>query len=310
MVLFMSRFFPSSEVDFLIIGAQKSGTTSLFKYLTRHPQIYMPPEKEVEFFHEDKKFAKGKEWYFQNYFGKANASMVKGEASTHYMMYSCVPERIHSVAPHAKLIALLRNPIDRAYSHYRMAVRRGVEGRSFEDSIVEDIDRVKMSDKDVDHNHDYVFFGEYGRILRNYLNRFDKSQIKVVFTEDMLRQPTHVIQTIYRFLDVNDSFVPSNIGKKYHISGQQLRPGLTKWIQKRVRWLKRQKWSNRFIWRIDFDTFFFWMETQFNVRRTHDPGPSNKARSLLLNHYTNDVALLENLIQTEVPWKEFKSKKL
>jgi hypothetical protein len=269
----------------------------------------MPPEKEVEFFHEDKKFAKGKEWYFQNYFGKANASMVKGEASTHYMMYSCVPERIHSLAPHAKLIALLRNPIDRAFSHYKMAVRRGAESRSFEDCIVEAITRGKISDSQVDHNRNYVLFGEYGRILRNYLNWFDKSQIKVVFTEDMLRDPLLVVKLTYRFLGVKDDFVPDNISKRYHVSGEQRIPGLTEWVERRVRWLKRQKFARVLIWRLNFDAFTFWIETQFNVKPAEAPGPSSKERSLLINHYANDVALLENLIQAEVPWEEFKDLK-
>lgn len=299
----------NNRVDFLIIGAQKAGTTSLFKWLSAHPRIYMPAQKEVEFFHDDKKFAKGAEWYLKEFFNETGSKTIKGEASTHYMMYSCVPERIHSVFPDVKLIAVLRNPIDRAYSHYRMAVRRGVESCSFEDSLLKAIRRGKVTDSKVDHNREYVLFGEYGRILQNYLKFFDRSQLEVVFTEDMLKDPVLVVELTYRFLGVKDDFVPNNISKRYHVSGECRMPGLTEWVERRVRWLRRQKFARVLIWKLNFDAFTFWIETQFNVKPAETSGPSSKARSLLVNHYANDVALLENLIQAKVPWEEFRGLK-
>jgi sulfotransferase family protein len=296
----------NNVIDFLIIGAQKSGTTSLFKYLSMHPEIYMPRGKEIAFFSDDDLFfSKGTDWYLKEYFEKASNFGVKGEASTHYMMYESVPRRIYEFAPTVKLIALLRNPIDRAYSHYRMGVRRGVENRSFEDCIAQAIARGNVPDSQISPNRDYVLFGEYGRILRNYLNYFDKSQLKIVFTEDMARQLMPCIQDAYRFLGVNDTFTPSNINKRYHVSGQERIRGLTQWTRNRVKWVRRQKWASRFTGDIDFDAFLFWIETQLNVKPIDDPGPSNKARSLLVSHYASDVALIESLTGVDVPWKEF-----
>lgn len=118
-----------NKVDFLVIGAQKSGTTSIFNYLSSHPSIFMPQCKEVCFFTRD--FERGVDWYFSNYFPSAPASSIKGEASPHYMYFKNVPERIASLFPDIKLIAVLRNPITRAYSHYQMTVRRNLEKRSF-----------------------------------------------------------------------------------------------------------------------------------------------------------------------------------
>ena len=132
----------------------------------------MPPEKEVEFFQDNQKFIRGKEWYYNEYFSLAPPTAVKGEASTYYMMFTCVPERIHQLYPDIKLFALLRNPIERAYSHYRMAVRRGFENRSFEQSVSESIDMATRADREIDHNREYLMFGEYGRIIKNYLRSF------------------------------------------------------------------------------------------------------------------------------------------
>lgn len=294
-------------VDFLIIGVQKAGTTSLFRYLSAHPNIYMPSLKETEFFSNDNKFSKGPLWYQKEYFAKAHSSSVKGEASTHYMMFGHVPLRIYNVVPNVKLIALLRNPIDRAYSHYQMAVRRGVETRPFDDIVCKAVVEVGNSDNSIDHNTSYLLFGEYGRILCNYYNLFDAEQIKVVFSEEMFREPATFMQAMYRHLGVKDDFVPEILGRPYHKSGRQRIPGLNKWVSNRVRWLKRQRWASRFIWRIDFDSLLFWLETQLNVKPIKAPVLSEETRLLLANYYWNDVILLKQLIGREVPWVEFNS---
>lgn len=291
------------EIEFLIIGAQKSGTTAFFKYLSQHPDIYMPPEKEVEFFHDDKKFNKGKAWYYNTYFANAGEQILKGEASTHYMMYGNVPERIHGFYPGIKLIALLRNPVERAYSHYKMAVRRGVEDRSFHECVVQNIGRGPIPDTQVDHNRDYVLFGEYGRILQHYLKWFNKDQIMVVFSEDLINEPLLTIQRVYSFLGASADFVPSNLGKKYHVSGRQRIPGLTTWVRRRVEWLKRQKWASWFIWRINFEAFIFWLETEFNVKQEKDDRISPETNALLAKYYSSDILLLESLLGIKTPWK-------
>lgn len=293
------------SIDFLVIGAQKAATTSFFKYLSAHPQIYMPAEKEVEFFQDDQKFIRGKEWYYNRYFTLAPPAAMKGEASTYYMMFRCVPERIHRYYPDIKLFALLRNPIDRAYSHYRMAVRRGFETRSFEESVRESLATGSKADRELDHNREYVFFGEYGRILKNYLRWFDRSQVMVLFSEQLLAEPATVIRQAYSFLGVDQNFVPQSIGKRYHASGIQRFPNLTLRLRRFVDRLKKRRWVDRYLWRINFDALLFWVETQFNVKNTMDPGPSIEIRKVLADHYKSDVAVLRNLLQMELPWPDF-----
>jgi len=107
------------NVDFLVIGAQKSGTTSLFKYLQRHPELYLPPSKEINFFVNASKFPRGLDWYIETYFRGADEDKLWGEVCPSYIGYTSAPANIYANCPDVKLVAILRNPIDRAYSHYR-----------------------------------------------------------------------------------------------------------------------------------------------------------------------------------------------
>lgn len=298
---------PSAAVDFLVIGAQKSGTTAFFKYLTEHPQVFMPAEKEVEFFQNDRKFSRGRDWYYDTYFAKAPESKVKGEASTHYMMYSSVPERIHSFYPGVKLIAVLRDPVERAYSHYRMAVRRGIETRSFRECVVDGIKKGVRPDSEVCHNSDYIMFGEYGRILQNYLEWFSKEQLLVIFSEELVREPRAGMARTYRFLGVADDFVPGNLGKKYHVSGEQRIPGLAEWVRRNVGALKRNRLGRKLLRRVNTEAFIFWLETELNVKAKKSEVPADAAAQLV-KHYARDVALLEKLLGARVPWPAFRGR--
>src|SRR6266487_1947701 len=112
-------------LDFIIIGAQKAGTTSLYHYLREHPGIYMPPEKEAPFFTSKGSFLRDWEQFAADYFGAASVEQRWGKATPAYMADPRVAARIHSLMPRVLLIALLRNPVERAYSHYMMSVRRG-----------------------------------------------------------------------------------------------------------------------------------------------------------------------------------------
>jgi len=129
--------------DFIIIGVQRGGTTSLYKYMTKHPKIIPALKKEIHFF--DNKFGKGLSWYesqfMQNPFfcllkrKRKSEDTITGEASPYYIYHPHVPKRISKILPNVKLIAILRNPIERAFSHYNHEVRLGAEKLSFEDAL-------------------------------------------------------------------------------------------------------------------------------------------------------------------------------
>ncbi|MEQ8752500.1 MAG: sulfotransferase [Coleofasciculus sp. G1-WW12-02] len=164
----------TKHLDFIIIGAMKAGTTSLFKYLQPHPEIYMIPEKETSFFSSDYYFKKRWENFANEVFQGAPLDKMWGKASPSYMPDPRVPQRIYEIMPNVKLIALLRNPIDRAFSHYKHLLRQKRERRSFEEIVSE-----QLTEKSLDYtralpgllavNSSYISMGEYGRILQSYL---------------------------------------------------------------------------------------------------------------------------------------------
>ena len=294
-------------LDFIIIGAQKAGTTSLFEYLRRHPAIYMPPEKEAPFFSRDERFAKGWKWYAGEYFGRAPAEKLWGKATPHYMTDHYVPARIHELMPRVKLIAILRNPVDRAFSHYRMALSRGYEKRTFDEAISELIQEESLgysrslrNVRKEKETHCYVAWGEYARILQGYRQFFDKDRVLVAFTEKLDKEPHGVINSILQFLNLDTDFLPSNLGKRYRVSGNQRQ-------FHRIYKLKKislfyaicRKIPERYRRR-----FWSWSDQREGVGGEFaDMLP--ETRKKLVHFYRKDVEQLIPLIERSVPWPEF-----
>jgi len=177
-------------------GAGKSGTTSLYYYLSEHPDIFMASVKETHFFSQH--YEQGVDWYQGQFSGCKNERII-GEFSTSYLMDKSVPERIHTVLPQAKLLFILRNPIERAYSNYWFSLSLGTQvgGSSFSDVIHSEEGYKK-----------YIVPGFYYDHLLEFLKYFDQSQIFIMFTENLKRQPLNEIQRCYEFLGVDPSFQP------------------------------------------------------------------------------------------------------
>lgn len=204
--------------NFLIIGAQKAGTTSLYYYLNQHPQIYMSYVKEPRFFAPEFYTAPNKvrppkrksplTWEEYCYlFKDVSNEIAIGEASTDYLHLSKAPERIKKTIPEVKLIVILRNPVERAFSAYCYQVRDGYENLSFAEAIKEEEKGTR----------DYKKLGFYYSQLKRYYDIFDRSQIKIYLNEDLNSNPDLVLQDIFRFLGVNCEFQPEYTKK--NISG-------------------------------------------------------------------------------------------
>jgi hypothetical protein len=230
------------SLDFIVIGAQKAGTTSLFEYLRRHPQISMPVGKEMPFFSDAQARGRGWEGYAQRAFGAADPGTRWGTATPQYMVGGLldepnptrdgerhdertVPLRIRAHSPEARLIAILRDPAERARSHHRMSFMEGIERRPFDRAIAELLqeDALAQARREPRETTGYVAWGEYGRILAGYFEVFDAEQILVLFTEELERDPRTVLRRIFAFLEVEEEFVPDNLGMKYRVGGAQRR---------------------------------------------------------------------------------------
>jgi hypothetical protein len=218
----------SKKLNFIVIGAQKSGTTSLRMYLQEHPKINLPyGSKEAPFFNIDSEYKKGWDQYLNSNFTNFSKYDFLGKVSPQYMCDFRVPERIHETLPEVKLIALLRNPIDRAFSHYKMSVRRDLEKRNFDRIVKESLNpevlaysrSLVISNKESETSC-YFVWGEYGRILSNYLEFFGKDRVLVVFSEHLESQPLSVVNRIIDFIGLKQDFIPNNIYDRFHVGAK------------------------------------------------------------------------------------------
>lgn len=174
--------------DFLIIGAMKAGTTTLHRHLSAHPGVFMPAVKEPEFFVAEKTWGRGLDWYAR-LFASAPPGAVLGEASTSYtkpLEFHGVPRRIRSVLPDARLVYLLRHPVDRIQSMYEHMVLTGREHRPIDEAVLQD--------------ERYISPSRYAQSLRMYLEHFPREQIHVALTDDLRDDPTETVREILRFI--------------------------------------------------------------------------------------------------------------
>lgn len=178
--------------DFMIIGAQKGGTTSLYKYLAKHPDIKANfVVKELGYF--DKDYSRGDVWYRSN-FPIRKKGRLYYEGTTHYLFNPLVPARVKKTIPNVKVIALLRNPIDRAYSSYKHQTHAGRETLSFEDAINAEAGRLAgekeklLSDSTYNrynYNHfSYIERSKYAEQVENWLQFFSKDQMLILSSEE------------------------------------------------------------------------------------------------------------------------------
>lgn len=190
------------NIDFIGVGAQKSGTSWVYACLYEHPEI-CAPIKEIHFFSRPR-FEKGRGWY-ESHFERCDSKKKKGEFSTSYLYSPEAPARIHALYPHVKLIAILRNPVTRAYSQYRNALKAG--------EITDSVSFAEYQKEEVS----VIAQGRYSEQLERYYTLFPKEQILITIFEDIDTDKLAFIQRIYAFIGVDASFVPSMLEETINV---------------------------------------------------------------------------------------------
>ncbi len=201
--------------NFLIIGVQKAGTTSIYNYLDEHPQVYMSPVKETNFLEADwekepEKLAKKSsksitdiETYRQLFDGVQDEIAI-GEASPNYLFhYQTSAQAIQRFVPDAKLIAILRNPTERAYSDYLMHIRDAIEEPESLSEIIA-------------HRAESAYFfskGFYYEQIKHFFEEFGRQKVEVYLYDDLCKNPVALMQNMYSFIGVDDNFVPDTAKK-------------------------------------------------------------------------------------------------
>lgn len=197
--------------NFLCVGAQKAGTTTLYEVLKQHPDIYLPDVKEPHFF--DEHFQKGVDWYKKTFFNQVKDETAIGEITPAYLYMNEAPQRIlETLGPEVKLIFIFRNPADRAYSHFLMSKFNGYEKASFDEVMGKDNIGNKTLNTTENRRFSYKERGYYGRQLSKYMEVFPKKNMHFVLFEDLVsKNKQSAYGAILRFLGVKDSELNFNI---------------------------------------------------------------------------------------------------
>ena len=194
----------------LVIGAQRSGTTSLFNYLIRHPDVLPPLVKEVHFF--DLHYARGVRWYRGRfpYARRLRNGAITLDASPYYLLHPLAPQRAAGLLPDAKIVAVLRNPVERAFSHYQHEVRDGRETLPFPEAVEQEPARLAGEEERLRSDPAYYSYnlqrysytrrGLYLEQLRRWEASFGRDRLLVLQSEAMFRDPAAAVQRVQAFL--------------------------------------------------------------------------------------------------------------
>lgn len=323
-----------ATLDFIVIGAQKCGTTSLFEYLRQHPDVFIPPGKEWGYFSNDAHFF-NRNWtaYLGELFAAADPAARWGTVTPTYMAggvphnpaprvgdtpsEELIPLRLRERLPKVRLVALLRDPVARAWSHYRMAVLQGHEHRSFEQAITSALEpsALQTARQRPDEDTGYVVWSEYGRILEPYAELFSRDQLLVLFTEDLDRSPSDVMRRIYEFIQVDPNVANPNLDARYLVGASRPRfallgkdSSLSPWgLQRAVAQIQ----TARRIWHTLPGHRRYQIERAFNRvtypldlwnRRPDVHDPPHDVAGRLREHFAPDTARLVASFDISPPW--------
>lgn len=207
------------NVNAIIIGTQKSGTTSLYYYLKQHPDIYFSEVKEITYFDNDDFYKKGIN-YFHSFFSNYKDQKIIATADVHLLPSATAPERVFKYNPNIKIIVLLRDPVDRAYSAYNYAKKNGWE--SSDVSFIKSIEKEEeiRSNKELIRKNDLLYFwnGLYHHHLTNWFNYFPKDSFFIFKDEELRNNAAVKIKELFKFLGISEH-KEINTSKEYNKAG-------------------------------------------------------------------------------------------
>jgi hypothetical protein len=222
--------------NFLIIGAMRAGTTSATGYLRQHPEVFIPEQKEIHYFNREANFERGPEWYGQ-FFRQAGQARAVGEATPGYLYAREAPARMAQVVPDARLIAILRDPVDRAYSHYWHDRHRGRVSVPFEEAVARERERVGSPGSATVTQGSYLDRGFYLPQLERVCAHFDRSALLVLLFEDLVRDPGPAYASMCRHLGIDHRFEPPDLGRNLNLPGPPRSVRLHRYLRARRRTL-------------------------------------------------------------------------
>ncbi len=333
-----SRRTGAPGLDFVVVGAAKAGTTTLFNLLRAHPELCLPEGKELPYFAAPQHdYYSSPAEFFADAWRRRGPGQPFGTVTPQYLFGALlggpperaappgaseriIPGRIREAYPDARLIAILRDPVARARSQHRMLALKDRERRSFDAAIDAQLrpEALAESRSRPGAMHDsYVVLGEYGRLLQGYLDVFPREQLLVLFHEELERDPAAVCERTFEFLGVDPAFRPPNLGERYNEGAGRRRFAWldpTGWQRTAARsavlrrlWRRLPRSSRRLaLRRFDLAAWrlFLWNRVAAGEAPPAPDPAGAETLARLRAHYGEDGRLLAELLGVAPPWEE------
>ncbi len=283
------------KVGTFIVGAPKAGTTSLHYYLNEHPEILMSSVKEPDFF-SDKEIVDQGLYYgtsrintsqkYHNLFQEKEDAKIFGESSVSYLFYPEVPKRIKEYNTDAKIIIMLRNPVDRAFSHYLMDFRLGLISDRFE-NVFNKKEGLKFQQ--------YFLLGNYYSQVKRYFDEFSKENVHIIWYSDFKKDAEKEVQKVFKFIGVDSD---------YKVNFESVHNSFTMPKNKIIRKIYSVVWLRKLL------LFFFPSSMVRFIRSTlfikgNKPRITTKSRKIFTEYYQEDICNLEELLSINLSeWKK------
>ena len=276
--------------DFVIAGPQKCATTWLYECLREHPEVLLPDTDAVHYF--DMQYSRGEEWY-RSHFDSYDGGAMVGEETPTYIRDEMAPKRIARTIPDAKIIFILRNPVDRAFSHYWH--EKSKDKMDFEFSEVSE---------NYDLFSDWVIPGLYNRHIQRYLEYIPSENLKLLFFDDLVDDDWSYLQEVYEFLDIDSTYRPSVLNSK--VNEGKLR-GLTSKRLYRFAVHTYSKWAPQFAVeaaRPVHDAFQDFVTSQNEYERGMRPEDRERLEALI----ADDMQELDGIVDRSLDhWFEYET---
>jgi hypothetical protein len=292
--------------DFFIVGAPKSATTSLYQYLREHPEIFMPSTKEPHFFGSDlssTKFVRDKREYL-DLFADVDGARILGEASVYYLYSRMAAREIFEFNPSARILILLRNPVDMIYSLHSQALSSAYEDiLDFSEALEAEEDRARgerIPDiADFPQGLLYGRIGMYAEQVRRFLDTFPADQVQVILFEDIKDDPDGVYLNVLRFLGVHDlGFRPEF--RRINENRRLVSVGLEHFAKRRVKLRESLKSAAPRVYSALYSAFH-----RLNARPARRQQMPQELRQRLVSRFAPDVATLSKILQRDLTsWRD------
>jgi len=276
--------------NLFIGGVQRSGTTYLHNLLKEHPDIFTPKyPQEIHFFDLDKNYNKGLKWY-SKYFRQWHQQKIIFQTSPLYIYLPEVPKRIAKILPESKFIFILRNPIDRAYSHYWHSVKYAYETLSFAEAIKLESSRI-CKNQQYNRQYSYLERGKYAEQLSRFYCEFPKQNILVILFDELREKPHLVLAKCASFLKIDANLFPPNLIEKIKAKKNQSRLPRSYYVQKISTKMKNSPLL-----------FLSVLIDKVNLKSTNYPPMSIEIRNDLQDYFEPEIQKLEKLIDQDLSY--------